>query len=96
MKRILFVAAVLFLSIPAFAVVTTCANKTTPIASIIVADIPPAAVLNSFNLVFGNVPVRQWKRGNNREWIAVFVNNNRLWQASFTINGTLIKSGTAF
>ncbi|MCX6317449.1 MAG: hypothetical protein NTW29_09180 [Bacteroidetes bacterium] len=53
---------------------------------------PPAAVLNSFTTIFGNVPVRQWKLRSDGNWRAHFMNNGIAWEATFRPDGTLVKS----
>lgn len=53
---------------------------------------PPAAVVNSFISIFGNVPVRQWKLRSDGNWRAHFMNNGVKWEATFRPDGTLVKS----
>jgi hypothetical protein len=53
---------------------------------------PPAAVLASFQTIFGNVPVNEWKLRKNGDWRAHFLRNGVAWEATFTGNGVLVKS----
>lgn len=56
---------------------------------------PPPAVQTAFTSKFGNTPVRQWKLRNDGTYRAHFTWNNVAWEATFTANGTLVKSEAA-
>jgi hypothetical protein len=56
---------------------------------------PPQAVRTAFAAKFGNTPVRQWKLRNDGTYRAHFTWNNVAWEATYTANGTLVKSEPA-
>ncbi len=56
---------------------------------------PPAAVSASFKARFGNLSVRQWKLRNDGTWRAHFTYNGVAWEATFSADGTLLKSERA-
>jgi hypothetical protein len=79
--------------VAALSITINATPVTTFDASVIsVKATPPAAVLNSFATLFGNVPVRQWKIRSNGNWRAHFLNNGIAWEATFAPDGTLVKS----
>jgi hypothetical protein len=55
----------------------------------------PTAVLQSFTNLFGNIPVQEWKLRSDGNWRAHFMNNGIAWEATFTPDGTLVKSERA-
>lgn len=55
----------------------------------------PAAVTAAFKVAFGNVPVCEWKLRNEGTWRAHFFNKGVNWEATFTPDGSLIKSERA-
>lgn len=91
MKKVSVLAATMLAVLCAPAV-----NAASPALSALVKEIvratPPAAVLNSFVSIFGNVPVRQWKLRSDGNWRAHFMNNGVAWEATFTPAGVLVKS----
>jgi hypothetical protein len=56
---------------------------------------PPAAVSAAFKARFGNLSVRQWKLRNDGTWRAHFTYNGVAWEATFSADGTLLKSERA-
>lgn len=77
----------------AFSLTMQAAPVSAPVSSVMtVKATPPAAVLNAFASLFGNAPVRQWKLRSNGNWRAHFLNNGIPWEATFTPDGTLVKS----
>ena len=56
---------------------------------------PPAAVSASFKARFGNLTVRQWKLRSDGTWRAHFTYNGVAWEATFSADGTLLKSERA-
>ncbi len=56
---------------------------------------PPAAVANAFKARFGSLPVRQWKLRNDGTWRAHFTYIGVAWEATFSADGTLLKSERA-
>lgn len=91
MKKVSVIAAALLAIISMNPAAAASAPNTTPIKETMKAA-PPAAVLNSFISIFGNVPVRQWKLRSNGDWRAHFMNNGIAWEATFRPDGTLVKS----
>lgn len=89
-KTTLFLAALLFIAMGNAALAATTATNSTINYSVNAA--PPAAVLNSFKLIFGNAPVKEWKLRSDGSWRAHFTFRGRAWEATFSVNGTLIKS----
>jgi hypothetical protein len=55
----------------------------------------PAAVLNAFKALFGNTPVCEWKLRSDGTWRAHFSNKGVDWEATFSADGTLVKSERA-
>ena len=91
MKKVSVIAATLLAIISMNPVAAASTKPTTPVKETMKAA-PPAAVLNSFISLFGNVPVRQWKLRSNGDWRAHFMNNGIAWEATFRPDGTLVKS----
>lgn len=89
MKKVL-VAVIMISSFMISADARTTTQTTKTIMTI--KATPPAAVLNSFVSLFGNVPVRQWKLRSDGNWRAHFMNNGVAWEATFRSDGTLVKS----
>lgn len=92
MKKIILLTTALFLGVIAISaapVITSPKNVESVKAT------PPAAVMNSFVSMFGNVPVRQWKLRSDGNWRAHFLRNGIAWEATFTPAGVLVKSERA-
>ena len=83
-------AALLFIVLGNTAAATTKAPNTTSHFKVVAA--PPPAVLNAFTSLFGNAPVRQWKLRSDGNWRAHFTFKGRAWEATFSPDGTLVKS----
>jgi hypothetical protein len=95
MKKNLFVITVL-MAISFTAVnAATLVNNESLSKNVSVFTTPPAAVLQSFTAIFGNVPVSQWKQRSNGDWRAHFLKNGVAWEATFTGTGVLVKSERA-
>ncbi|GAB2820465.1 hypothetical protein [Ferruginibacter profundus] len=73
---------------------TTLANNVSLSKGFSVQATPPAAVLQSFTALFGNVPVSQWKLRSGGEWRAHFLKNG-IARSDFTSTGVLVKSERA-
>ncbi len=52
----------------------------------------PQAIQKSLTTNFGNVSVREWKLNSDGSWKAHFTFNGIAWEATFSADGTLIKS----
>lgn len=91
MKKVSVIAATMLAVVSINPASAINSNNTTPVKEILKAA-PPAAVLNSFISIFGNLPVRQWKLRSNGDWRAHFMNNGIAWEATFRPDGTLVKS----
>jgi hypothetical protein len=91
MKKISLFATLLMLTVFS---VSAGAIETAPVLShkFSVSATPPPAVLSSFIANFGNVPVIEWKLRSDSNWRAHFLKNGVLWEATFTPDGTLVKS----
>lgn len=93
MKKGIFVMASFVVAINLFAAkdVPNVSNRiTTRFAD--VKTTAPAAVLASFQSIFGNAPVRQWKLRKDGNWRAHFLKAGVAWEATFTPAGVLVKS----
>jgi hypothetical protein len=93
MKKFFFVASAMLLLGNSMFAESNAINtgNETPMA-IVKRDVPPPVVVASFNAIFGNVPVRQWKLRSNGQWRAHFLRNGIPWEATFTSTGILVKS----
>lgn len=89
-KTMLFSAALLIIALTNTAGAATLAPNTT--INFKVTAAPPAAVINSFNSLFGNAPVSQWKLRSDGTRRAHFTFKGRAWEATFSADGTLLKS----
>lgn len=92
MKKVSVIAATLLAIISMNPVSAASTNPNNSPVKETMKAAPPAAVLNSFISIFGNVPVRQWKLRSNGDWRAHFMNNGIAWEATFRPDGTLMKS----
>jgi hypothetical protein len=91
MKKLLLLStAVLFLSMHNQVSATNSAQRHMVLFK--VTQAPPAAVLTSFNALFGNAPVTQWKLRSDGTWRAHFTLNGKPWEATFAADGRLLKS----
>lgn len=91
MKKVLVLAATMFAVVCSVSLNAATTALPAPVKETVKAT-PPAAVLNSFVSIFGNVPVRQWKLRSDGNWRAHFMNNGIAWEATFTPAGVLVKS----
>jgi hypothetical protein len=89
-KVLLFSAALFFIAMNNTAGAATIGSNTA--SNFTVSATPPAAVISSFHSLFGNAPVSQWKLRSDGTWRAHFTFNGTPWEATFSANGTLLKS----
>jgi hypothetical protein len=96
MKKGLIAAAVIILAATSsVANAATTEIKLSVTGNTAVAATPPPVVLSAFRVMFGNVPVQQWKQRSNNQWRAHFIRNGVAWEATFTSTGVLVKSERA-
>jgi glycerol uptake facilitator-like aquaporin len=96
MKKLLFVFGSFVLTSVSFAAtVPSVSNEITSMRAFAKRDVPPPIVVASFQAIFGNVPVLQWKARSNGQWRAHFLRNGVHWEATFTSTGILVKSERA-
>jgi len=91
MKKVFLLTAALIVVAMSFSTESMAVVSSTKSIESIKAT-PPAAVMNSFVSIFGNVPVRQWKLRSDGNWRAHFLRNGIAWEATFTAAGVLVKS----
>jgi hypothetical protein len=91
MKKRIFVAILLSLAMAACEKTSLFEDR---ISNNSTQSVPPA-VLKSLGTNFGNVTVTEWKLRSDGSWRAHFIFNGVAWEATFSSNGTLIKSEPA-
>jgi hypothetical protein len=89
----------LFLTFIIAIVLTSCAKDRITIPDSSTTEdrsvTPPQAVSTAFTAKFGTVTVSEWKLRSDGTYTAHFTNNGVLWEATYKVDGTLVKSDPA-